>query len=542
MERTWLQVIFIMLEIAVFSGLVLTVITLMRRSRKTQADHEKISEILSSAPFGYFYFLYDAAHPAKAFCSRRLAVLLGIYNLDASFQTVLDKLDEPSQKELTRHVETLQKTGKEFHIRVQNEHNTLRLLVTGMRACSVDGVLFADVLWFQDRTDAFLQQEENENWLKALQTRDTLLMQALDNLPFPFWMRNPDLTLAYCNQAYLKWVGGTDKEKVLQQNKEPVCEGIEKTSAKLLAVAAKNSGEMKQEKGAFIVDGQPKMLEIFEVPLNETDSKEERATMGFAQDIQREERLHQTLQNYLKAQYRVLSSLSAGIALFNANGYLQFYNQAFCEIWKLEEHVLENGPAFSVILDILREKRMLPEEANFIAYKHAEINQFSSLTQPIETIMHLPTGQILKRTMSPYPLGGVVMTFEDVTDRFSLERSFHEQTAIQKSIINHMKEGIIVFDGDGRLKLFNPSYADLFSSPKESLLHEPLLLDVIEAQKATLSASDDVWFLLKEKILAAIEEEKETPLTLPTTDRQTIFMKCVHLPDGGLLLSYEKQN
>ncbi len=540
MEQTWIQLIFIAFEILVFAGLALAVVTCFLRAKKAQTENEKTNEILSSAPFGYFYFLYDAPDKVKECCSRRLAVLLGLYDSNAAFQTVLDKLDAASRTELTEQVERLQKNGKEFQIRIQNEHNTLRLTVTGMRACSVEGTVFADVLWFQDRTDALMRQEENESWLKALQSRDMLLMQAMDNLPFPMWMRNPDLTLAYCNQAYLKWVGETDREKVLQQNKEPACESIEKTPAKILAIAAKNSGEIKQEKGTFIVDGQPKTLEIFELPLNKTEDKDERATMGFAQDVQREERLHQTLQNYLKAQYQVLSSLSAGIALFNANGYLQFYNQAFADIWKLEEHILENGPAFSVILDILREKRMLPEEADFIAYKHAEMNQFSSLTTPVETIMHLPTGQILKRTMSPYPLGGVVMTFEDITDRFSLERSFHEQTAIQKSIINHMKEGIIVFDRDGRLKVFNPSYADLFSSPKESLLHEPLLLDVIEAQKSTLCTSDDVWYLLKEKILTEIEEEKDTPLKLSTNDGQTIDMKCVHLPDGGLLLSYEQ--
>ena len=134
------------------------------------------------------------------------------------------------------------------------------------------------------------------------------------------------------------------------------------------------------------------------------------------------------------------------------------------------------------------------------------------------------------------------MIFENITDRYTLERSFHEQTAIQRSIINHMKEGIIVFDKDGRLKLFNPSYVHLFSLPKESLLHEPLLLEVLETQKAILCSSDDVWTLLKEKILTTIEEGKDTPFKLTILDGSNIYMKCVHLPDGGLLLSYEKQD
>ncbi len=541
MEQTWVQVLFIIFEISVFVVLIVTVFSYIRRARKVQAENEKINELLSSSPFGYFYFLYENSNLSKEVCSRRLAVFLGIYTLDHSFQSILDKLNPSSKEELIHQVEILKKTGKEFHIHLQNEHNTLQMLVTGLRVCGIDGTLFADVLWFQDKTDSFLRQEENEHCLKALQNKDSLLTHALNKFPLPLWLRNADLTLAYCNQAYLDLLGETSSEEVLEKNKELTFEGKEKMSPKILALAARNSGEIKQEKGTFNVNGLLKTMEIFEVPLYKEGEKENQASLGFALDIQREEQLHQTFQNYLKAQYQVLSSLSAGIALFNANGYLQFYNQAFCEIWKLEEHILENRPAFSALLDILREKRILPEEADFIAYKHAEINQFSSLTQKVETIMHLPTGQILKRMMTPYPLGGVFMTFEDVTDRFSLERSFHEQTAIQKSIINHMKEGIIVFDKDGRLKLFNPSYVDLFASPKESLLHEPLLLDVIETQKNTLSASDDVWYLIKEKILTALEESKEQPLKLLTINDKTIEMKCVHLPDGGLLLSYEKQ-
>ena len=541
MEQTWLQITFIILEILAFIGLTAAVFTFIKKTHKVQNKNEKITEILSTSPLGYFYFLYNRPQAVKEICSRRLAVLLGIYDLSISFQSVLNKLDKESQQKLKEHVQELKETGKEFHIQIQNEHETMWLLVTGMRACSIDGTLYADVLWFQDKTDSLQKQEENENWLKALQSKDTLLMEAIDSLPFPLWMRNPDLTLAYCNQTYLTWVGETDREKVLN-TQETIFEGDEKLSAKFLAISAKNNGELKKEKGNFIVNGEQKTLEIFEVPLNKTDPKEEQATLGFALDIQREERLHQTLQHYLKAQYEILSSLSTGIALFDANGYLQFYNQAFCEIWKLEESVLENRPAFSVILDILREKRILPEEANFIAYKHAELNQFSSLTHPIETIIHLPTGQILKRTMRPYALGGVIMIFENITDRYTLERSFHEQTAIQRSIINHMKEGIIVFDKDGRLKLFNPSYVHLFSLPKESLLHEPLLLEVLETQKAILCSSDDVWTLLKEKILTTIEEGKDTPFKLTILDGSNIYMKCVHLPDGGLLLSYEKQD
>lgn len=541
MGNPWLQIFFLCLEITSFTLLIIVSFILFRKNKKHQNNFEKISEILMSAPLGYFYFFYETPQKIRGFCSRRLCVLLNIYDATSSFECVLAKLDAPSVIALRDAVEMLQKTGKEFHISIQNEHQTNHLEVTGLRVCSIEGEIFADVLWFRDETDFSLKQKQNERWVQALQTRDKLFTQALDSLPFPLWMRNPDLTLAYCNSAYATLVGETNKDKILENNIDIPSEGKTSISPKILAISAKNSGQIKQEKSTFIVEGQPKMLEIYELPLSAKEKKEDRATLGFAQDVQKEEQLRQTLQNYLTAQYQVLSYLSCGISIFDANGYLQFYNQAFCQVWKLEEQVVENRPSFSALLDILREKRILPEEVNFIAYKHSELDLFSSLTKQVESILHLPTGQILKRSMSPYPLGGVAMTFEDITDRFTLERSFNEQIAIQKSIINHTKEGLIVFDKDGRLKLCNPSYAQIFSLPKESLLHEPLLLDVIEEQKNTLCESDDVWQLLKEKILTTIEEENNEPLQISSVRNGILLFKCIHLPDGGLLLSYERK-
>lgn len=508
---------------AVFMGaLVAFVVWSMRRVGAVQKNRDRLSEILACAPLGYFYFLYNTQAHVQEICSRRLAVLLGLCGTAICFDDVLDKWDKQGQALLLKAVKKLKEDGQTFHLSLQNETHTVSLDVTGTRVTNIDGELFADVLWFQDSTDLYLKQEENAAWIKALQDRDKLFSSALDELPFPVWLRNSDLTLAYCNQ----------------KNQEPTFENDTQMTPKMLAIAAKNAGQMKHAKGIMSLDGRPKMMEVYEIPLSPDEGKNS-ATLGFAKDIQTEEVLHQSLQTYLRAQYQVLASLSSGIAIFDADGALQFYNAAFGAMWKLDEFALSEKPSFAAILDKLREKRMLPETGNFMTYKHSEMNLFSSVTQPTENILNLPTGQILKRTVSPYPLGGVIMVFEDITDRFSLERSFNEQLAIQKSIINHTKEGIIVFDGDGRLKLYNAAYVRLFPNPKESLLHEPLLLDVLEMQKQMLCESDDVWSLLKNKILSTIEEAPDEPLTLSTQTGTTLSFKCVHLPDGGLLLSYE---
>ena len=135
------------------------------------------------------------------------------------------------------------------------------------------------------------------------------------------------------------------------------------------------------------------------------------------------------------------------------------------------------------------------------------MENFSTLSSLQEDIMYLPDGHIYKRTMTPYPLGGVVMTFDDVSDKISLERLYNTQLANQQSILNQFPDALLVFDEEGRLKLGNSAYENLFQTTVDFLKSEPLLIDVLDNQKSALVFSDDVWDLMRPKILASLEDE-----------------------------------
>ena len=530
---TWL---FPAVMILISLALLAVMARLRKKKRFFQKQKENIEEILSTSPEGFFYFL---KRPKQEICSRRLSVLLGIYESHARFEDLLRKLSAASQKSLKKAVEKLCESGQTFSMDITDITETLHLTVMGQRAALVDGTVVADVLWFQNKEDSLNEVDKIKAELKALQARDYLFMNALDNLPFAFWLRNFDLTLAFCNRAYLKQSGASSRKEALEKNMEIPYEAKDKMGGKILAICAKSSGEVKKERAVLNTDGHPHLYEFTEVPLGLDRSPDERYNLGFSLDVQKEENIRQALDTYLMGQHQVLSGLSAGVILFDSNGYLQFYNKAFCTMWHLEEEWLFAKPSYAGILDRLREKRLLPEEANFLQYKHKQLEEFSTLTDMDEQFLYLPDGRILRKVMTPYPLGGVVMIFEDVTDRVSLERSFNEQIAIQKALINQMPEGIIVFNGMGRLKLYNEAYVKMFLADENFLKGEPLLMDVLESQRDILSKSEDVWHLLKQKILLAFEQENEQ-VKITFTDKRRGVLSVGHLPDGGLLLTYKK--
>ena len=504
-----------------------------KQKRKWLNQIEKTKEVLSASPLGYFYFLLDRNNTQV--CSRRLAVLLGIYELPPSFDILLKKLSEESQKELFSKTEQLHKTGISFSLTVKTLGENRLFSVHGLRITATTGEDIADILWFEDLTDLLTQNNSLSQQINAYRMRDKLFMEAIDGLPFPLWLRNWDLSIAYCNKAYLKLSGKKTRQEILSSNFELDYDSKEKMGAKLLAVAARSAGEEKTELGHFIIDKKAHLMRLHEVPLEAT--KTERFLLGFMDDVQQEETLKESLQNYLKAQYQVLGALSSGIVIFDAAGYVQFYNKAFCDLWKLPEEWLINAPSYAAILDKLREKRLLPEQSNFIQYKHAQLESFATLSRLEEDILYLPNGRIYKRMMNPYPLGGVVMTFDDVTDKVSLERQYNEQLTNQQSILNKMIQGLLIFNQEGRLKGYNTTYAKMFNVDESFLKSEPLLQDVLDSQKNFLCTSDDVWDMLKQKILLQIETEEQ--LTIALENKQNCIIKSTHLPDGGLLITYE---
>ena len=68
----------------------------------------------------------------------------------------------------------------------------------------------------------------------------------------------------------------------------------------------------------------------------------------------------------------------------------------------------------------------------------------------------------MRLVISPHPFGGLTFVYEDVTDRLALERSYNTLIEVQRETLDNLFEGIAVFGSDGRLKLPNPAYRQIW--------------------------------------------------------------------------------
>ncbi len=216
---------------------------------------------------------------------------------------------------------------------------------------------------------------------------------------------------------------------------------------------------------AAVAAGQRRLLDIVEVPVA-------LGAAGIAADVSQLEALRADMERQTKAHAATLDQLSTAVAIFDRRKRLVFHNSAYRQLWSLPPAFLDEYPSDSEILDRLRAARLLPEQADFRAWKDSVLSAYQAM-ETTGQVWYLPDGRTLRVVINPNPQGGVTYLFDDVTERFHLELRFNALTRVQSETLDTLKEGVAVFGTDGRLNFFNPAFAQLLKLDPAQLDDKP---------------------------------------------------------------------
>jgi signal transduction histidine kinase len=373
------------------------------------------------------------------------------------------------------------------------------------------------VLWLLDESAGARALRADEETMR--------LRELIDASPSPMWRRGPDRGLIECNRAYAFAVDATP-QTALAQNLELAATDLRKTLS-----PATETADRRAEHRHVVIDGSRRLLEITETPCRDG------GTIGFALDRTEVEAAQAELQRHISAQAAVLEGIGTAVAIYGADRRLRFFNSAFAALWGLEAEWLAAEPSFGDVLERLRERRRIPERADFSAFKHERIGLFTSLIEPQQELMHLPDDRTLKVSISPHPFGGLTFVYENVTDRLALERSCNTLTQVRRATLDNLFEAVAVYGSDGRLKLHNPAYLQIWGLSPGDVAGEPHIAEIIERTRALLDDGGD-WAAMKQGIVAKVAAHVLTSGPLYRSDGSMLQVATVPLPDGNVLLTY----
>jgi len=340
----------------------------------------------------------------------------------------------------------------------------------------------------------------------------------------PIWQRDQEQNIIFCNLAFSEVAEGTSDGDDLSDME--LYKGHRQ-----LAKKAWESNQEQTERRHIIVHGERQLYHIREVPL-----KSEGITIGFAVNITELEQAQEEIQRHISAQRDLLESSTSAMAIYGKDQRLKFYNFAFVTLWKLDETWLDTEPTYGEVLEALREKRKLPEQANFQAFKQYQLKQFTALIEPQEEFFYLPDGKILRAIAIPHALGGILFVYEDVTDRLALERSYNTLIAVQRETLDNLHEGVVVFGENGRLKLCNPVFLKLWEVNEEFTVSEPHVRDVLEKCKPLFMT--DQWDTFKNGLVARFQQRQFFAIRFERSNNTIVDCSVVPLPDGATLLTF----
>ena len=394
-------------------------------------------------------------------------------------------------------------------------------LTVGLRnggAFAVEGrqsAMGETVLWLLDGNAAALARQAS---VEAANLRELV-----DAIPAPIWRRDRDQVMVDCNRAYASALDST-RELVLAEGRQ-----LAPTDPQEPRKTA--DAQQRNARRHIVIGGSRRLLDITELSCSDGGA------IGFAFDCTEVETAETELRRHVGAHAQVLESVGAAVAIYGADQRLKFFNTAFAGLWGLEAEWLAAEPSFGDVLERLRERRRIPEHADFRAFKRERLQLFTSLIDRHQELMHLPDDRTLLLSISPHPFGGLTFVYENVTDRLALERSCNTLTQVRRATLDNLFEGVAVYGSDGRLKLHNPAYRKIWGLSQHDVAGEPHIGEIVDKMRSFLDDGED-WAAMKQGIIANVTAHRAASGPLHRSDGSMLQVATVPLPDGNVLLTY----
>lgn len=522
------------------------ILRLKQKNYFVNRDRERYAETLYASQDGYFAFIYpdekvnDPRKNVVERCSRRLAVIMNLpLGTKTSFEEILKNFYKDDVRVIQKYVSMLREEGVSFDEEFELKSAEKFLRLAGSRINGGDGNVYCDMIWFRDvsfetNRISLLEGQKDEACEQLHHLEDLI-----DNIPFPIWMRDEKLKLKLFNKKYLDFLELKNRESVLEQGLEITNINGENISQNL-ALLAHTTNKMKKSTASLTKNGERHVVEVIENPFHADGSLDKIGTVGALIEVTELDELKRNLKLHQNAQLEILGTLGTAFAVFNQQLKLAFYNQAFAKLWKLENIWLEQQPNYSMFLDIIREKRLLPEVPDYILFKNEEQKKFNTIIEPQEDMLHLPNGKTFRRVRSPHPMGGLIFAYEDISDKLEATSSYNALLSIQKEMLENLSDGILIFGSNGRLKFYNQAYLKLWNVKESFLQGEPNINELLDSQKKFFNKVEN-WDSLKKDILEHLLNITTRKFVLNRNEIDDIEVAAINLSDGSMMITYQKQ-
>ncbi len=430
--------------------------------------------------------------------------------------------------DLTEKVRRTQRSAAPFRLALTPPGSSRSLAMRGNLADPQVSPGGAALIWIFDFSESQSELVKLRKEASRAQDDFAALVGLIEAAPMPMWFRGPDAKLRLVNQAYVKAIGAASADAAVEKQLELV-EPVDGLTASQIAAQAAEQKQPIERIVAATIDGQRRSLRVSDLPLGAE------GVAGYAVDIEEMEEQARTFRAFRDAQRSMLDQLSIGVAQFDAERKLTFANQPFRRTFGISSGTVSAGTPFDRLLSDARESGKTPEVRDFPAWRAEHLEWFTS-GETQEEAWPLPGGKHLRIVAQPMPDGGLVLIAEDRTEQLALSATRDTLLRTRTATFDSLFEALAVVAPDGKLQLWNRSFAGVWAVDPEFLDSHPNAEEMLKAIAPNLARPKQV-SIIGEVIRAATLDRKETGGRVMMADGRTLEFAGVPLPDGNGLLT-----
>ncbi len=422
-----------------------------------------------------------------------------------------------SASELDRAIDSLRSRGERFDLVIESQRSEV---IEAQGRVSGGRAFIRFVALNNLRAELAELQIERDRLQATISNFQTLL----DAIDVPVWQRSSLGELTWVNEAYSEAVDSRSPAQAVEEKRELLATAtLEKIRASVLPESP------FRDRISTVVKGGRNFFDVVDV-------RTAQGSAGMAIDVSDVEAIREELNRTLKSHAETLDQLGTPVVIFDREQRLQFYNQAFQQLWNLDLTFLESHPDNGALLDRLRADGKLPEQLNWKNWRENALSVYQAIETKTDN-WYLPNGQTLRVFANAHPQGGATWVFENMTEQVNLETRYNSLVKVQEETIDHLAEGVAVFGPDGKLKLSNPAFRAIWGlngSESEQGTH----IRAIEQSCAPSYDAPDGWRQFGQIITSFEDQRASSDGKLELKTGLVIDYAVTPLPNAQTMLTF----
>ena len=349
------------------------------RIKDLQHQNIIINNLIDTIDDGFY--IWDAKKRIEKFSPNLLILLNTVFYSFNEFVSFFEQSES-----LVKNFKEAKEINKSFILDLKAKDSEVYCTCYGRSIIDNSNNVVGALLWIRNVSDYKIKANELELENNKLTKEVEDYKSIFNSLSYPILKYNKHKKVKLYNLFYDKYIGNSQKSAII--------DGLRSAQSKKHTIICKN---------------ERKVFEFVKIPIQNSNE-----IVVYGKDVSDIEKLHIQLNDYLVAQKNLLDGLTIGIAIYNKNKKLTFYNNAFIKIFQLDNDTkfLASEPTYKeVTLHLCNRELLMKEDLQAMIDQGDEL--FKKLLEPHNYTIHFQSRQEeLRVRVMPDVSGGLLFSYE----------------------------------------------------------------------------------------------------------------------------------